>query len=189
MRFPASELIQQTLEILPLFQWAALIARALAQLLKDLLRAAIDILPLQQIAIRADRGAAPDLTAQRIGLAAAAIRALSLVFRSGLTRLAIVLRHRPIHMAQTFAQRIHRLRLIIERARHIIVAQGLFRLVHRLARAAKHIMRRPAIGRARDRQIPMPLLIQMLTQGALPLGEILTIQPLPRVLTRAGART
>ena len=59
MRSPASELIQQTLKILPLFQWAALIARVLAQLLKGLLRAAIDILPLQQIAIRADRGAAP----------------------------------------------------------------------------------------------------------------------------------
>merc|ERR1712025_1469344 len=113
-----SEPFQQAPEIVDLRIRACALARAAPDLLQQIARPSIDILALKQVFLRARVAALSGLAAQRIGLRHAGLAALG----SGAAGIG-VLRHRLAHVAHPFAQRLHGVGLLAERACKVVIAQ------------------------------------------------------------------
>ena len=165
----ALEAVEEAAKIIEFRVRAGLVAGAAAEFIEDLPGAAIDIFALEQVFLRANPAIAARFAAEGVA-AGVGVGFSELLAFLALSRLVLLLlRERFAEISHALAQRFDGLRLIVEGASEILLAKGLFGLVHGAPGAAQILTRGLPFRRASAGEI-LSLSVQLLPERALAVG-------------------
>ena len=147
---------------------------AAADFIQQILRAAVHVIALQQVAVRSDPRPIAGFTPQRVAGRVRVCPADSLPLLRAIV-FALLLRHGLAQIAHAFAHRAHRIGLTVKRARQIAVAQSLFRFFHRPTRLIKRAAPSLSLFGASARKVAAVQAPQTVAQIALAFGQALAL--------------
>ena len=146
-----------------------MVAGAAADFVEQVAGAAVDVFALQEVLVGAQLAFGAAFAPQGIAATVRVGLAHRLALLAGLL-LTLLFGHGLAKIAHAFAQRFHRLRLIVDRPGEVVILQVALGTVHRIAR----VVEGAAGGLSRFRPGPgevLALAIEFLPQLVLPLGE------------------